>query len=170
LRLPQKLTTTVALAAALTLATSNVTGVGAVSGWVESLAPGSHAQAQAQPAITTATTNPVTFTAACDGSAESASLSWSSAGAAVTGYAVYVSSSATSGFALDTTQPSSTALSVVETYTTSTGKKYYRLEAKTANWAFPGTTIANAREAAVSGTNGGYLTMAASGTKCAPTA
>lgn len=170
MRLPLQLTTAVALAAALTLATSHVTGVSAASGWIASLGPGASAQAQAQPAVTTATTNPLTFSAACNGSSESASLSWSSAGSAVTGYAVYVSSSATSGFALDTTQPSGTALSVTETYTTSTGKKYYRLEAKTANWAFPGTTITNAREAAVGGTNGGYLTMASSGTKCTATA
>ncbi len=72
---------------------------------------------------------------------------------------------------LDATQPSGTALTVTESYSSSsTGKKYYRLEAKSLNWPFPGTTITNAREASVAGTNGGYLTMASSGTECAASA
>jgi hypothetical protein len=98
-------------------------------------------------------------------------LTWTSAGAAVTGYEVFVSSTSSGTYALDTTQPSGTALTVTETYSSSTtGKKYYRLEAQSLNWSFPGTTVTNAREAAVGGTNGGYLTMASSGTECAATA
>ncbi len=163
--------TAAALTAALTLVTTNVPRVSATSSWFDSLASGSHGQAQARPAITTATSWPASFSAACNGTSESAVLSWSSAGGAVTAYAVYVSSSATSGFALDATQPSGTALTITETYSSSTtGKKYYRLEAESTNWAFPGTTITNAREDSVGGTNGGYLTMASSGTKCTATA
>jgi hypothetical protein len=139
---------------------------GATTNWLISLATGSKSEAQSQPAITTATGNPVTFTAACvNTTSEQAVLVWTSAGAAVTGYAIYVSATAGGSYALDDTQPTGTALTVTETYTTA-GKKYYRLEAKSANWAFPGTTITNAREASVAGTIGGYLKMAKSGTEC----
>ena len=51
---------------------------------------------------------------------------------------------------------------------TPSAKKYYRLEAESADWPFPGTTITYAREASVSGTNGGYLTMSTS--SCTATA
>jgi hypothetical protein len=54
--------------------------------------------------------------------------------------------------------------------TGATGNKFYRLEAASLNWAFPGTTITNARQASVSGTNGGYLTVASTGTLCRATA
>jgi hypothetical protein len=80
-----------------------------------------------------------------------------------------VSATVNGSFALDLTQPSGTALSVTETYTSSSANKFYRLEAKSVNWAFPGTTITNARQASVAGTNGGYLTMQSSGTKCTAT-
>ena len=73
-------------------------------------------------------------------------------------------------FALDTTQPSGVVLTVTETYTASTGNKFYRLEAKSASWPFPGTTITNAREASVLAAIGGWVTMASSGTKCTATA
>jgi len=135
--------------------------VNAATHWLPLLSAGSHGEGQARPAITSATGNPVTFAAACTASnEESATLTWTTAGSAVTGYAVYVSSTVNGTFALDATQPTGTALTVTETYTSgSTGKKFYRLEAKSTNWAFPGATMTNARQAAVSGTNGGYLTM-----------
>jgi hypothetical protein len=98
-------------------------------------------------------------------------LTWSTAGSAVTGYEIFVSSTVSGTFALDTTQPSGTALTVTETYSSSTaGKKFYRLEAESVNWSFPGTNITNAREASAVSTLGGYLTMASSGTECAATA
>jgi hypothetical protein len=148
----------------------NMSFAGAVTKWTISLATGSKAESQAQPAITTAASNPVTFTAACvNATSEQAVLVWTSAGTAVTGYAVYVSATVNGTFALDTTQPTGTALTVTETYTTA-AKKFYRLEAKSANWAFPGTTITNAREVSVAGTIGGYLTMAKTGTECTATA
>lgn len=156
--------------AAALFAVTNLSFAGAVTKWVPTLNSGSRGEGAARAAITSATGNPVTFTAACSSSTtETAVLTWTSAGSAVTGYEVLVSASASSGFTVDATQPSGTALTVTETYTTA-GKKYYRLEAESANWSFPGTTITNAREASVSGTNGGYLTMATSGTKCAATA
>jgi hypothetical protein len=151
---------------------SNLSFAGAATKWLVSLASGSKGESYSQPAITTVTGNPVTFTAACkNATSEKAVLTWTKAstGTAVTGYAVYVSATAGGTYVLDATQPASTALTVTETYTTSTGDKYYRLEAKSVNWAFPGTTITNAREASVSGTNGGYLTMATTGTKCSAT-
>ena len=151
---------------------SSLSFASAATNWLNSLASGSRGEGEAQAAITTATGNPATFTAACvSSSEEEATLTWTSAGSGVTGYAVYVSSTSGGTYALDGTQPSGTALTVTETYTSSqTGRKYYRLEAESANWAFPGTTITNAREASVSGTNGGYLTMASSGTECSATA
>jgi hypothetical protein len=159
-------------AAAALCALASLSCAGAVTNWLPALVTGSKGEGAARLAVTTATTNPVTFSAACtSSSSESAVLTWSSAGSAVTGYEVFVSSTSSGTYALDATQPSGTALTVTETYSSSTtGKKYYRLEAKTLNWAFPGTTITNAREASVSGTNGGYLTMASSGTECLATA
>jgi hypothetical protein len=139
--------------------------------WLVSLTSGSKGESNAQPAITTVTGNPATFTAACvNATTEEADLTWTSAGSAVTGYEVYVSKTAGGTYALDATQPTGTALTVTETYTSGTGKKYYRLEAQSAYWAFPGTTITNAREASVAGTNGGYLKMATTGTECKATA
>lgn len=156
--------------AAALFGVTNLSFAGAATKWIPALSSGSRGEGAAQPAITSATGNPVTFTAACSSSStESAVLTWTSAGSGVTGYEVLVSASASSGFSVDATQPSGTALTVTETYTTS-GKKYYRLEAESANWGFPGTTITNAREASVNGTNGGFLTMATSGTECAATA
>lgn len=157
--------------AAIFLGLSGRSLVGAATNWLTSLSANSHGQGRAQPAITSATGNPVTFTAACvSSSSESALLNWTSAGSGVTGYEVLVSSTVNGVFAVDTTQPAGTALTVTETYTTSTGNKFYRLEAKSTNWPFPGTTITNARQAAVSGTNGGFLTIASSGAKCKATA
>jgi hypothetical protein len=147
-----------------------LTLVSAATNWTPSLSAGSKGQSAARVAITTATGNPVTFTAACvSSSSESAVLTWTSAGTAVTGYQVLVSSTVNGTFALDTTQPSGTSLTVTETYTSATGNKFYRLEAKSLNWPFPGTTITNARQASVLGTNGGWLTMASSGTRCTAT-
>jgi hypothetical protein len=153
------------------LGVSDRSFVGAATNWLTSLATGSHGEGKAQPAITSATGNPVTFTAACvSSSQESASLNWTTAGSAVTGYEVLVSSTVNGTFAVDVTQPVGTALTVTETYTSATGNKFYRLEAKSTNWSFPGTTITNARQAAVAGTNGGFLTISSSGTKCTATA
>jgi hypothetical protein len=149
---------------------SSLSLASAATNWIVSLATGSKGESQAQPAITTVDGNPATFTAACvNATSEQALLNWTSAGTAVTGYAIYVSATAGGTYALDATQPTGTALTVTETYTTA-GKKYYRLEARSLNWAFPGTTITNAREANVAGTNGGYLTMATTGTECKATA
>jgi hypothetical protein len=157
----------VMLAAAL----GNVTPVGAATNWMPSLQSGSKAEGASRPAITTKTGNPVTFSAGCvSSSSESGMLSWTTAGTGVTGYEVLVSSTVSGTFALDATQPSGTALTVTETYTSATGNKFYRLEAASLNWAFPGTTITNARQASVSGTNGGYLTVASTGTLCRATA
>ncbi|HVB70460.1 MAG TPA: hypothetical protein VND83_03025 [Acidimicrobiales bacterium] len=145
----------------------NSSFVGAATNWLSSLAASSTAESSAGPAITSATGNPVTFTAACaSSSSESALLTWTTAGPGVTGYEVLVSSTVNGTFAVDNTQPVGTALTVTETYSGNTGKKFYRLEAKSANWPFPGTTIADARQAAVSGTNGGYLTMSQNGQIC----
>lgn len=139
--------------------------------WSTALGSGSNGEGSAQAAITTLTGNPSTFTAACVSGSEEATLSWSSAGTGVTGYEVWVSATANGTYSLDGTQPSGTALTITETYTSSsTGKKYYRLEAKSTNWAFPGSTVTNAREASVSGTNGGYLTMTTSSPFCTATA
>jgi hypothetical protein len=161
----------VATCAAVFLGLSNRSFVEAATSWLPLLAAGSHGEGQARPAITSATGNPVTFTAGCaNATSESATLNWTTAGTGVTGYAVYVSSTVNGTFALDVTQPVGTALTVTETYTAATGNKFYRLEAKSANWPFPGTTITNARQAAVGGTNGGFLTMASSGTRCTATA
>jgi hypothetical protein len=159
-------------AAAALFGVTNLSFAGAVTNWIPTLTTGSKGEGDARPAVTSVTANPTTFSAACtSSSSESAVLTWSSAGSAVTGYEIFVSSTSSGTYALDATQPSGTALTVSETYTSSTtGKKYYRLEAKTLNWPFPGTTITNAREASVSGTNGGFLTMASSGTECAATA
>ncbi len=161
----------ISLAAAL-FGLTNLSFAGAVTNWIPSLNNGSKGEGAAMPTITSATANPTTFSAACSSSSsESAVLTWTSAGSGVTGYEILVSSTLAGTFAVDGTQPSGTALTVTETYSSSsTGKKYYRLEAKSLNWAFPGTTITNAREASVSGTLGGYLTMASTGTKCAATA
>lgn len=157
--------------AVLVVGLSDRSLVDAATNWIPSLATGSRGEGHAQAAITTATGNPSSFSAACaSSSSESGVLTWTSAGAGVTGYEVLVSSSVNGTFAVDATQPSGTALTVTETYTSSTGKKFYRLEAKSANWPFPGTTITNAREASVAGTIGGYLTIASSGTRCAATA
>ena len=155
--------------AAALFGATNLSFAGAVTKWIPTLNSGSRGEGAARAAITSLTGNPVTFTAACSSSStESAVLTWTSAGSAVTGYEVLVSASASSGFSVDATQPSGTALTVTEAYTTA-GKKYYRLEAESANWSFPGTTITNAREASVGGTNGGFLTMATSGTDCSAT-
>jgi hypothetical protein len=160
----------VVCAAALTIAISNLSGVGAATNWITALAAGSKGEAQSQIAITTPTGNPVTFNAACAPVGEKATLTWTTAGAGVTGYEVLVSATAGGVYALATTQPVGLALTVTETYTAPTnGTKYYRLEAKSTHWAFPGVTITNAREAAVGGTNGGFLTMASSGTLCVAT-
>jgi hypothetical protein len=157
--------------AVLVVGLSDRSLVDAATNWLPSLASGSKAEGHAQPAITTATGNPSSFSAACvSSSSESAVLTWTSAGAGVTGYEVLVSSSVNGTFSVDATQPSGTTLTVTETYTSATGKKFYRLEAKSANWPFPGTSITNAREATVLGTLGGYLTIASSGTECAATA
>lgn len=159
-------------AAAAVFGVTSLSFAGAVTNWIPTLVTGSKGEGAARPAVTSVTANPTTFSAACaSSSSESAVLTWTSPGSAVTGYEVFVSSTSSGTYALDATQPSGTALTVTESYSSSTtGKKYYRLEAKTLNWAFPGTTITNAREASVSGTNGGYLTMASSGTECAATA
>jgi hypothetical protein len=155
---------------ALTVAFTYFSGTVAASSWIGTLAVGSKGEAQSQKAITTPTGNPVTFSAACAVSGESAVLTWTSAGTGATGYNVYVSATVNGVFAAVATQPVGLALTVTETYTAaSNGKKFYRLEAKSANWAFPGTTITNARQAAVGGTNGGFLTMASSGTLCVAT-
>jgi hypothetical protein len=149
----------------------SATSSGASTNWMVVGLSGSSGMEQSQPAITTATTNPSSFTAACVSSTkEDATLTWTSAGAGVTGYEVYVSSTINGTFALDVTQPSGTALTVTETYTGSPGNLFYRLEAASVNWAFPGTNVTNARVVAVLGTIGGYLTMAHSGTKCTETA
>ncbi len=148
----------------------NLSFASGATNWLASLASGSKGEGEARATITTATGNPSTFTAACvKSSEEEATLTWTSAGTGVTGYAIYVGATAGGTYALDVTQPSGTALTVTETYTTSVGEKFYRLEAKSANWAFPGTAITSAREASVGGTNGGYLTMASSGTECTAT-
>jgi hypothetical protein len=149
---------------------SNLSFASAATNWLVSLRSGSKGESHAQPAITTVTGNPATFTAACvNATTEEADLTWTSAGSAVTGYEVYVSATKGGTYALDDTQPTGTALTVTETYT-SAGKKYYRLEAQSVYWAFPGATITNAREASVAGTNGGYLKMATTGTECKATA
>ncbi len=166
-----RFTIAAACCAAVTLGLSHGSFVGAATNWLSSLTANSHGEGHAQPAITSATGNPVTFTAACvSSSSESAVLTWTTAGSGVTGYEVLVSSTVNGTFTVETTQPLGTALTVTETYTSSTGNKFYRLEAKSANWAFPGTTITNARQAAVSGTNGGFLTISSTGTKCTATA
>ncbi len=168
---PTRLLVASACVAVLVVGFSDHSLVDAATKWLPGLASGSRGEGHAQPAITTATGNPSSFTAACvSSSSESAVLTWTSAGAGVTGYEVLVSATVNGTFAVDVTQPSGTALTVTETYTSATGKKFYRLEAKSANWPFPGTTITNAREAAVAGTIGGYLTMASSGTECTATA
>lgn len=151
---------------------TNFSFAGGVTNWIPTLKTGSKGEGAARPAMTNPTTTPATFSAACtSSSSEGAVLSWTSAGSAVTGYEIYVSATSSGTYALDTTQPSGTALTVNETYSSSTtGKKYYRLEAESLNWPFPGTTITNAREASVGGANGGFLTMASSGTECAATA
>jgi hypothetical protein len=141
----------------------------AASNWLTALVGGSKGEGQSRTTITTALSNPVTFSAACSGSLEAAVLTWTSAGTGVTGYEVLVSATVNGTFALDVTQPSGTALTITETYSSSSANKFYRLEAKSVNWAFPGTTITNARQAAVAGTNGGFLTMQNSGTKCVAT-
>ena len=142
----------------------------AASNWTATLAAGSKGEGQSRKAITTPTANPVTFSAACAASGEKAVLTWTTAGTGVTGYEVLVSATVNGVFAVDATQPVGTALTVTETYTAaSNGNKFYRLEAKSTNWAFPGTTITNARQASVGGTNGGFLTMASSGTNCVAT-
>jgi hypothetical protein len=151
---------------------TNLSFAGAVTNWISPLKTGSKGEGAARPAITSASANPTSFNAACtSSSSESAVLTWSSAGSGVTGYEIFVSSTLAGTFALDTTQPSGTALTATETYSSSTtGKKFYRLEAESVNWSFPGTTITNAREASAVSTLGGYLTMASSGTECAATA
>jgi hypothetical protein len=142
----------------------------AASNWIGTLAAGSKGEGQSRKAITTPTANPATFSAACAASGEKAVLTWTTTGAKTTGYEVLVSATVNGAFAIDATQPVGTALTVTETYTASSnGNKFYRLEAKSANWAFPGTTITNARQASVAGTNGGFLTMASSGTSCVAT-
>jgi hypothetical protein len=154
---------------ALTVSVLSATTAGASTNWMVTLFASPRGVASSQPAITTSTGNPSSFTAACVASnKEDATLTWTSAGAGVTGYEVYVSSTLNGTFALDTTQPSGTALTVTEAYTTS-GVKFYRLEAASVNWAFPGTNVTNARVVAVLGTIGGYLTMSHSGTKCIAT-
>jgi hypothetical protein len=147
---------------------TNLSFAGGVTNWIPTLKTGSKGEGAARPAMTSLTVTPATFSAACtSSSSESAVLTWTTAGSAVTGYEIFVSATSTGTYALDTTQPSGTTLTVNETYSSSTtGKKYYRLEAKSLNWPFPGTTVTNAREASVSGTNGGFLTMAGSGTEC----
>jgi hypothetical protein len=156
---------------ALSVSVLSATTAGASTNWMIPLLGGPHGVASSQPAITTSTGNPSSFTAACVASnKEDATLTWTSAGAGVTGYAIYVSSTVNGTFALDATQPSGTALTVTETYTGSPGNLFYRLEAASVNWAFPGTNVTNARVVAVLGTIGGYLTMAHSGTKCTDTA
>jgi hypothetical protein len=151
--------------AAALFGVTNLSFAGAVTKWIPGLNTGSKGEAAAQSAITSKTGNPSTFTAVCSSSTtESAVLTWTSAGAGVTGYEILVSAKLASGYAVDATQPSGTALTVTETYTNTTAvKKYYRLEAESAKWGFPGTTITNAREASVAGKNGGYLTMSSSG-------
>lgn len=151
---------------------TTLTIAGAATNWIPIVHTGSSGEGAAKLVITSVTGIPTTFTAACSSSSsEIAILTWSSVGIAVTGYEIYVSATSGGTYALSGTQPSGTALTVDETYTSSsTGKKYYRLEAETAHWPFPGTTITNAREASVAGTNGGYLTMASSGTECVATA
>jgi hypothetical protein len=157
---------------AIFLGLSNLSFVEAATNWIPLLSAGSHGEAQAQPAITSATGNPVTFTAACvSSSSEKAVLNWTTAGSGTTGYEVLVSSTVNGTFAVDATQPAGTALTITETYTSgTTGNKFYRLEAKSAHWAFPGTTITNARQAAVMGTNGGFVTMSSSSPQCTATA
>lgn len=156
---------------AVLIASSAVAGAVGASSWTTAIASGSKGEGSARPAITSLTGNPATFTAACVSGSEAATLSWSSAGSAVTGYELWVSSSANGTYALAGTQPSGTATTVTETYTASTtGTKYFRLEASSAHWAFPGSTVTNAREASVAGTNGGFLTMTASSPFCTATA
>jgi hypothetical protein len=156
------------LIAAVLLGLSNHALVEAATNWIPGLAASSHGEGHAQPAITTLTGNPATFGAACASSGEGAVLTWSSAGSAVTGYEVLVSATLNGSYTVDATQPTGTALTVTETYTTA-GNRYYRLEAASSKWAFPGTTVTNAREAAVGGTNGGYLTMSSSTPNCTAT-
>lgn len=158
----------IAGAAVLAIATTLST-VSAATNWNSPLNAGSRGEAASRAAITTAYTNPATFSAAC-GSGEAGVLNWTSAGPAVTGYSVYESSTVNGTFALATSQPAGVALTVTETYSAATGNKFYRLEAMSSGWPFPGTTITNARQASVLGTVGGWLTMASTGgTRCSAT-
>lgn len=142
----------------------------AAANWTATLAGGSNGEGQSRPTITTATSNPVIFSAACAARGRKAVLTWTTAGVGVTGYEVLVGATINGAFTVDITQPVGTALTVTETYRAfSIGEKFYRLEAQSTNWAFPGTTISNARQASVAGTNGGYLTMANSRVKCVAT-
>jgi hypothetical protein len=143
----------------LPLGSTVVSSVGAATSWLNTLATGSDGEGASTNALTTATTRPATFTVTClSPTAETATLTWTTAGAGATGYAIYSSTSLAGPYALATKQPAGTALTISETYTTTTDE-YYRLEAKSTHWAFPGTTITNAREATVGSTLNGYLAM-----------
>jgi len=142
----------------------------AASNWTVALAGGSYGEGLSSSTITTATSNPVIFSAACAARGRKAVLTWTTAGVGVTGYEVLVGATVNGAFTVDVKQPIGTALTVTETYKPSAiGQKFYRLEAQSTNWAFPGATTANARQASVAGTNGGYLTMVNARTKCVAT-
>ena len=85
-RFTSRTTMITAAGAVLIAGLLSLTYVGASTHWIPLLSALSKAEAAARPAITTAATNPVTFSAACNGALESAVLTWTTAGIAVTGY------------------------------------------------------------------------------------
>ena len=160
--------------AVLCAAIVGLTSVGASTNWLFALAAGSKGEGNSRGVITTATTNPVTFTADCTTPAtqESATLTWTAAGTGLAGYQVWQSSTANGTYTQAGSTLSGSTLTVVLTYTTTkgtidgTGNKFYRLEAASTNWTYPGATITNAREATEGATLNGFLVMASSGTRC----
>jgi hypothetical protein len=150
------------------------TGVGAATNWLSSLVGGSKGEGASRSVITTATTNPVTFSAACTSpsTAESATLTWTAAGSGLAGYQVWQSSTVNGTYTQAGSTLTGTTLTVTLTYTTTvgtiggTGNKFYRLEAASTNWTYPGATITNGREATEGATLNGFLVMASSGTRC----
>jgi hypothetical protein len=153
---------------------SGFTSVGAATNWLSSLVGGSKGEGASRSVITTATTNPVTFTAACTSpsTAESAKLTWTAAGSSLSGYQVWQSTTANGTYTQAGSTLTGATLTVTLTYTSAantiggTGNKYYRLEAASTNWTYSGATITNAREATEGATLNGFLVMASSGTQC----
>ena len=160
--------------AVLCAAIVGLTSVGASTNWLSALAGGSHGEGNSRGVITTATTNPVTFSAACTSPStlESATLTWTAAGTGLAGYQVWQSSTVNGTYTQAGSTLTGSTLTVNLTYTTSvgtiagTGNKFYRLEAASTNWTYPGASITNAREATEGATLNGFLVMAASGTRC----